>query len=111
MSYEQDLEKDLKAARKRLDKSMAAKSFMNSKEGAVIQDWINERVSYLLNKMTAKTPLTDREYLSYHGAIRELQDFNVMLQGQAASESSAAEEVKALDEQFKAVSGQESIKF
>lgn len=111
LTYEEQLQKDLKAAQTRVEKGVAAKDFLNTSQGKIVQDWINERISYLMEKMTGKDALTDREYLSYHGAVRELKDFNVMLQQKAASVPSAVEEVKILNGQQSALEGQSNIQF
>ena len=101
----------LENARKRAEQGVAARNFLNTPEGALIQEWINERISYLLEKMTAKTPMGDREYLEAHGAVRELKDFNVMLSARAANTASAQEEMRVLNEQRAAVEGQEHLQF
>ena len=106
LTYEQELERDLKAAQQRAEEGVAASNFSKSAEGKLIQDWINERVSYLVAQMTGKNPLNDREYLSNHGAIRELQNFNVMLQTKARGTKTAQQEVTVLNEQRTAISGE-----
>lgn len=111
MDYEQELKQKVEAAQKRVEAGIAAGKFNQTAEGKLVQDWINERVSYLLNKMTARTPLSRDEYLSYHGAVNELQGFNSMLQIKQQALPSAQEEMKALNEQQAAISGQEPIDF
>lgn len=110
-SYLKQIEADVQAARVRVEQGVAASSFSKSPEGQLIQSWINERVSYLLESMTAKTPMSDRDYLAAHGAIRELKDFNLMLQSKQRTGEAAQEELKALNEQSAAIKGQEHIKF
>ena len=111
LSYEDQLQQDLDNARKRVEQGVAATSFMKSQEGELIQGWINERVSYLLESMTGKTPLSDRDYLAAHGAVRELKDFNTMLQSKQRTGEAAKGEVNALNEQQSAIAGQEHIDF
>lgn len=101
--YEKNLRSDLAKAQKRAADGVAASNFLNTSEGQLIQDWINQRVSYLIESMTGKTPLDDREYLAAHGGIRELKDFNVMLQSKAASGISANEEVGNINEQLSSI--------
>jgi len=86
----------IKEAEKRLKDSLSAASILDSEEGKFLLDYINERVSYLLNKMTANTPLDDRGYLSVHGGVKELQNLNTMLQSKAQQGEAAREEIDAL---------------
>lgn len=111
MTYEEELQQQLTEARKRVEQGVAATSFMKSTEGTLIQDWINEKVSYELEQMTGKTPLSDRDYLESHGAVRVLKDFNLMLQSKQRTGQAAQAEVKALNEQQSAIAGQEHINF
>lgn len=102
MDYITQLQADLDAARQRAADGVAARGFLGTPEGQLIQEWINLRVSYLMEKLTGKDPLSDRDYLAIHGGIRELKDFNVMLQSKAAAGLAAEEEVKVLSEQHTA---------
>jgi hypothetical protein len=98
-TYEQQLQAQLTAAADRAAKGVAAANLMKMNEGKLIQDWINDRVSYELERMTGKNPLSDREYLEGHGAVRVLKEFNIMLQSAVQTGVSAQEEVKILNEQ------------
>lgn len=100
MDYESQLKQSLNEAQKRVEQSVAAIDFPGTPQGKLIQDWINERVSYLLSKLTEKDPATDREYLSLHGAIRELQDFNAMLQSKANGLERAREDAEDIQRQL-----------
>lgn len=111
MTYKEQLQSDLAEAQKRVEQGVAASSFIKSPEGKLIQDWINERVSFELEQMTGKTPMSDREYLESHGAVRVLKDFNLMLQSKQRTGQAAQAEVKALNEQQSAISGQDHIQF
>lgn len=95
----EDLDKRLREAQKRLEQGIAAGNFHKTAEGKLVQDWINERVSYLLNKMTGKTPLSRDEYLSCHGGVKELEDFNIMINAKKRAAQGAAEEVMILNGQ------------
>lgn len=110
-TYEQQLQADLDAARLRVEQAIAAGNFLSTPEGKLVQDWVNLRVSLLIEKMTGKVPADDRDYLAYHGAVKELKEFNVMLQSKASQLESAQEEVNVLNEQQKAISGQSAIDF
>lgn len=92
----EDIEKRIQDTQARISKAVAASRFGESLEGKMVLDYINDRVSQLLTKMTAAEALDDRTYLSYHGAVRELQSINVMLQSTAAQLEPAKEELDAL---------------
>lgn len=102
-AYRDQLDKDIAAAQKRVSDGVAASNFLETSEGKLIQDWINMSVSRELDKMTAKVPMTDEEYLESHGAVRVLKEFNVMLQSKAAVGTAAQAEVEALNEQRAAI--------
>lgn len=108
---EDQINNRLENARKRVEQGVAAGNFLKTPEGNLVQEWINERISYLLEKMTSSTAMSDREYLAAHGAVRELKEFNVMLNAKARNTVSAQEEMKVLNEQRAAVEGQDPIKF
>lgn len=92
----EDIEKRLQQAQKRASDAMAAKNLLDSPEGTLLLDYINERVSTLLTKMTASTPLDDRAYLTAHGAVRELQNIHSMLQSKSQQLEPAKEEIDAI---------------
>lgn len=100
-AYMERLDADLKAAHKRVQDGMAASNFLNTSEGKLIQDWLNQRIGLLIESMSGKAPLSDRDYLAAHGAIRELKDFNLMLQSKALDGKAAAEDVKVINGQQK----------
>jgi len=99
--YKQVLQAQLKEARARVQKSVAAGNFLNTDEGKLIQDWVNTRISALLNDMTAKTPLSHDEYLAKQGAVYELKDFNAMLTRTEAAGTVAQEDVDNINDQLK----------
>ena len=110
--YDKQLRDNLADAQRRVEQAVAAKKFLKTPEGKLIQDWINERISYEMERMTAKSAMDRDEYLEGHGAIRILKDFNVMLNSKARQEASAVEEVQILNEQQRAVvAGQEPVQF
>lgn len=86
----------LKEAQKRLSDAIAAEELGNYDSGKLLLEYINDRVSSLISKMVAVTPLTDREYLECHGAVRELQSINTMLQFKSAQVAQAQGEVNAI---------------
>lgn len=88
------LQKQLKEAEKRVADGISATNLMASPEGKLIQDWVNERVSYLMEKLSATNPVDDREYLSIHGGIRELKGFNDMLYRKQRVVPNAQQDVK-----------------
>ena len=93
---EYDIEKRLKDAQDRVAKAVAATSLLQSPEGKLLLDYISERISYLVNKLTASEPVTTPEYLDIHGSIRELQTLNTMLHSASAQGAMAQEEADAL---------------
>lgn len=97
--YLKRLDENLQKAHERVAIGMAASNFLNTPEGKIIQDWINQRIGLLLESLSGKTPLNDREYLAAHGAIRELKDFNTMLQSKEMDGKAAAEEVQIINGQ------------
>lgn len=101
-TYEDEQKKRLEAASKRVSVGIAASNFLATPEGQLIQEWINERISQLMEKLSGKTPVDDREYLSIHGGLRELKDFNVMLQAKALAVPHAQEEVEAIKDELAA---------
>ena len=90
------IEKRARSAQKRVSEAVTASDFGGTAGGKLILDYINDRVSTLLTKMTAAAPLDDRAYLAHHGAIRELQNINSMLQFKASQLVPAKEELDAL---------------
>lgn len=106
LTYEQEMEKELAAARERAAAGVAASRLMEEPEGKLIQDWLNKRVSLLLDSMTAAAPLSHSDYLAAHGGARELKDFNAMLHSTIRVGAQAGEEARILDEQRKAISGE-----
>ena len=68
MTYEQELDAEIKKKTKDIEQGVAAGNFLQTAEGQLIQEWSNARVSFLLEKTTGNKPLTGREYLQYHGA-------------------------------------------
>lgn len=104
--YEKKLLADLNDARERVRQGVAAANFMKTDEGRLIQEWINEQISYSMERMTGKNPLDDRGYLEEHGAVRVLKDFNVMLNTKEQIGVAAQEEVKVLDEQRKSMASE-----
>lgn len=107
--YEDDLKRRVAEAQKRVEQGIAASSFHKKPEGKLLQDYIDERVSYLLNKLTGNKPLDRDEYLSIHGGILELKNINTMLQAKQQALPSNEEELRILNEQV--VSGQKPVKF
>lgn len=103
--YLRQLDGELLKARKRVEAGVSAANFSNLPEGQLVQEWVNLRVGLLIESMTAKIPLSDRDYLAAHGAIRELKDFNIMLQSKKMDGEAAANEVKTIDEQQRAIKG------
>lgn len=100
MDYEARLKQELKDAQKRVEQAVAASDFLQTPQGQLIQDWVNERVTYLMSKLTAPTPVDDREYLSIHGAVRELQDFNNMLVSKQNGLQMAQEDLNEINRQL-----------
>lgn len=96
MDYEKEKELRLANANKRAADAVAASNFLATPEGALIQEWINQRIGYLIEKLSAKDPATDREYLSMHGGIRELKDFNSMLNSKSNAGVQARQEIDEL---------------
>lgn len=91
-----DYDKVLKQAETRFKKAAAATNIIERDEGKFLIEYINERISTLVNKMTAPAPMDDRSYLSTHGAIRELQTLSTMLYSNASQLNTAKEEIDAL---------------
>ena len=52
-----DTDKKLQDAQKRLSDAIAAESFGESDAGALMLEYINDRVSSLINKMIGATPI------------------------------------------------------
>lgn len=81
---------------KQISDGIAARDFGNTPGEKLLLDYINERVSALINKMVAATPLDDRTYLEMHGRVNELQMINTMLQSKASSIARAEEELNVI---------------
>lgn len=103
-----DLNKRAEELNKQIADGVTASNFDKSAEGKLVLEYINERVSSLLNKMTANTPLDDREYLEAHGRVSELKMINTMLQSKASGVTSAKEELDAITEQRDSESGSDN---
>lgn len=74
---------------------MSAKNLLESEDGAFLINYINERVSVLINKITSATAADERTYLDVHGGIKELQTLNTMLYTTAEQLEAAKEEIDA----------------
>lgn len=110
--YEKQLQQQVEDASRRVEQGIAAGKFQSSPEGKLIQDWINERVSQLVTKMTSGKPMDRDEYLAAHGAVKELQSFNGMLHTKKSNLASAQEELNGLNgQQQAAVEARSSIDF
>lgn len=96
----EELETRLKQAEKRLMDAVIAKDILEDRQGIFLIDYINDRISYLVTKMTGAKPLDEKEYLDLHGSISELKRLNDMLMSKAAQGAIAREESDAIREQL-----------
>ena len=86
----------IKNAQERVNKAHLAASLLTSPEGVFLQEYLNDRVSTLVSKITSATPASDRDYVSAHGGVYELKSVVVMLNSTASQLATAEEELNAL---------------
>lgn len=98
--YRKELEDNVRDARKRLADITAKESLVKKPEGKILIDYITDRISQLMNTMTNKDPLTDRQYLSVHGGVRELQLLMTMLHTRVEDIDSLNEEIATYEQQL-----------
>lgn len=94
-------EEKIKQAQERVRKAQLATTLLESPEGEFLLEYVNERVSTLVSSITGQTPVSDRDYLSAHGGIKELKSINIMLHSTAGQLIPAQEELHALTEDDK----------
>lgn len=97
--YIQEAEDKLQAARKRLNQGKQVKALKAS--APVLYEIIDGEISLLVNKITAEKPLDYDSYLDAHGQVRGIMRIRNLLNSKEAEEVSAAEEVRAIEENLK----------
>lgn len=99
-SYREVIKSNLKLAQKRMSNIESKNNLLKSADGKFLVEYIDNRASSLVSKMTAAKPMSDREYLSTHGAIRELHLLRETLSAQEDPDK-IQEEITTYEQQLK----------
>ena len=99
-NYKQEIQAHLKLARKRLSNIENKKNLLASPEGEFLQEYIDNRASYIISQITSKTPLSDRDYLSAHGSVREIHKLREVLSAEE-DPAKVQEEIATYEQQLR----------
>lgn len=99
MSYIEDLENKLVAARKRVSQGNEARALKDS--APTLYEIMDTEISLAVNKMTQKEPLSYEDYLSVHGQVVGIRSIRDLLHSKEVEAPAALQEADAIDKQLK----------
>jgi len=99
MTYIEELESKLQAARKRVKSGREAKILKAS--APTLFEIIDGEISLAVNRMTQDKPLDYDGYLSAHGEVKGIRRIRDLLNSKEAEEVQAAQEVTAIQDNLK----------
>lgn len=99
MSYIDELEAKLQAARIRVKQARQIKALKES--APELFEIIDTEISLEINKGYGDKPLTYEQYLESHGAVRGIKRIRNIMDAREAEEVAASEQVKTITENVK----------
>lgn len=95
MSYTQELEEKLQAARKRVKAGQEVKALKDSAPS--LFEIMDTEISLAVNRAFSDKPLDYDGYLSAHGEVKGIKRIRDLLNSKEAEEVQAVQEVKAIE--------------